>query len=195
MNSIKMGSFIRDLRKSKQLTQKQLADLIRVSDKTISKWETGAGSPDIAILAHLSEILEVDLSKLLMGELHENTPVMGHLQRGHFHVCSTCGNMTYSTGNAEIFCCGRKLSALAPKPTDVQHRLEITLSDEGTYITSQHPMLKSDYISFVAIVKPDRLQLIKLYPEWQLEIHLYEKIKAPLYFYSTTGGLYIQKEL
>lgn len=195
MNQIKIGTLIRNLRKGKKLTQKQLADLITVSDKTISKWETGAGLPDIAIIAPLSEILEVDLSKLLMGEISENIPVIGHLQRGHFHVCSTCGNMTYSTGNAEIFCCGRKLSALAPQPTDDQHRLEITISDEGTYITSPHPMLKSDYISFVAIVKPDQLHLIKLYPEWQLEVHLYEKIKAPIYFYSTTGGLYVQKEL
>ena len=195
MNPIKMGTLIRDLRKGKKLTQRQLADLIKVSDKTISKWETGAGSPDIAIITHLSEILEVDLSKLLLGEIQENLPVIGNLNRGHFHVCMTCSNMTYSTGHAEIFCCGRKLSALIPKPADEQHRLRISRSEEGTFITSDHPMLKHNYVSFVAIVKTDRLQIIKLYPEWQMEIHLFEKLKAPIYFYSTTGGLYIQKEL
>ena len=52
----------------KELTQKQLADLVGVSDKTISKWETGRGIPDTAIMYNLCEVLGISINELLSGE-------------------------------------------------------------------------------------------------------------------------------
>ena len=68
MNIEKTGQFIAELRREKQFTQVQLADTIRVSDKAISRWETGRGFPDIDNLEALSECLDVSIAELIKGE-------------------------------------------------------------------------------------------------------------------------------
>ena len=72
MEQQKIGKFIHDLRKEKELTQKQLADLVGVSDKTISKWETGRGIPDTAIMNELCKVLGISINELLSGERLSN---------------------------------------------------------------------------------------------------------------------------
>ncbi len=59
MDQIKTGKFILALRKEKNLTQLQLADILGISDKTISKWERGAGLPDVSLMVPLCEALEI----------------------------------------------------------------------------------------------------------------------------------------
>lgn len=68
MDQIKTGKFIADMRKAQGLTQKQLAERLSVTDKTISKWETGYRLPDASILLELSAVLKVDINELLAGE-------------------------------------------------------------------------------------------------------------------------------
>lgn len=68
MDNIKMGQFIADLRKSKHMTQKDLAGKLNISDKAVSKWERGLSCPDISLLSPLAEILGVSVSALLNGE-------------------------------------------------------------------------------------------------------------------------------
>lgn len=68
MNPEKTGTFIATLRKQKQMTQKDLANKIGVTDKAISRWETGKGYPDIEIIPSLAEALSVTLTELLNGE-------------------------------------------------------------------------------------------------------------------------------
>lgn len=68
MDQKKTGKFIQRLRKEKNLTQKELAEKLHVSDKTISKWETGNGMPDMSSLVVLGETLEVSINELLSGE-------------------------------------------------------------------------------------------------------------------------------
>ena len=75
MDSKKTGAFIAMLRKEKKLTQMELAQLLHVSDKTISKWETGRGMPDTALLKPLSEALGVSIGELLTGARMEETEV------------------------------------------------------------------------------------------------------------------------
>ena len=64
----KTGQFIADIRKEKGLTQKQLADEIGVSDKAISRWETGRGMPDTSIMADLCKVLDISINELLSGQ-------------------------------------------------------------------------------------------------------------------------------
>lgn len=66
------GAFIADLRKEKNLTQKQLAEIIMVSDKAISRWETGKGFPDVTSLLSLSNFFGVSVNELLAGKKAEN---------------------------------------------------------------------------------------------------------------------------
>lgn len=68
MDQKKIEKFIVDMRKTKGWSQNQLAELIGVTDKTISKWETGSRMPDASILLELCQILEIDVNELLLGE-------------------------------------------------------------------------------------------------------------------------------
>ncbi len=68
MNSKNCGIFISDLRKEKSLTQKELAKKINVSDKAVSRWETGKGFPDVNSLLALSEFFGVSVNELLAGK-------------------------------------------------------------------------------------------------------------------------------
>ena len=68
MDTLKIGKFIADLRKEKGLTQKDLAAQINVTDKAVSKWETGRGLPDPSIWLQLCDCLQVSVSELLVGE-------------------------------------------------------------------------------------------------------------------------------
>ena len=67
MDQIKTGNFIASLRKEKGLTQAMLADHLGISDKTVSKWERGAGLPDVSLMLPLCEVLEISVNKLLTG--------------------------------------------------------------------------------------------------------------------------------
>ena len=73
MEQIKIGKFISECRKKKGLTQKELAEKINVTDKAISKWETGRGIPDSSIMIDLCKELNITANELLSGEyLKEN---------------------------------------------------------------------------------------------------------------------------
>lgn len=67
MDQIKTGKFISSLRKEKGLTQMMLADCLGISDKTVSKWECGAGLPDVSLMLPLCEVLEISVNELLTG--------------------------------------------------------------------------------------------------------------------------------
>ncbi len=68
MTSKECGNFIAELRKEKKLTQKELAEKINVSDKAVSRWETGKGYPDVTSLVSLSEYFDVSVNELLSGK-------------------------------------------------------------------------------------------------------------------------------
>ena len=72
MNNTKTGKLIRQLRTEKKLTQKQLAELIGVSDKAVSKWETGKGYPDISLFSAIADVFGTDVRNLLMGNINKN---------------------------------------------------------------------------------------------------------------------------
>ena len=68
LDLIKTGSFISEMRKDKGLTQKELADQVGVSDKAVSRWETGKGLPDTSIMPELCKVLDINVNELLSGE-------------------------------------------------------------------------------------------------------------------------------
>ncbi|MBQ8371862.1 MAG: helix-turn-helix transcriptional regulator [Clostridia bacterium] len=68
MDQIKIGFFIKAERRRRGLTQRALADMLGVSDKAVSKWETGSGLPDVSLMMPLCEILEISVNELLSAE-------------------------------------------------------------------------------------------------------------------------------
>lgn len=107
MDCEKIGAMIYKLRKEKAMTQKQLADLMNISDKTISKWERGLGCPDISLLSELAKILDANIDELLTGNLTQNEMVGGNMKKLKFYVCPQCHNLITTTGDATISCCSK----------------------------------------------------------------------------------------
>ncbi len=68
MDQIKIGKFIAQMRKEQSLTQRRLADLLGISDKTVSKWECGNGLPEVSLMLPLCEVLHISVNELLSGQ-------------------------------------------------------------------------------------------------------------------------------
>ncbi|MBC3796914.1 helix-turn-helix domain-containing protein [Acetobacterium tundrae] len=199
MDCNKVGALLKALRKEKEMTQKQVADQMNISDKTISKWERGLGCPDVSLLGELSELFEVNIEKILLGDLKSNDMETGNLKRMKFYVCPNCGNVISNIGAADISCCGRKLAPLVAKPADKKHAAKVEDADGQYYITFDHEMSKTHFLSFVAYVTSDRSLFIKLYPEQTASVHLskivggnlMKKSSGKLYYYCSQHGLWV----
>jgi DNA-binding XRE family transcriptional regulator len=192
MDTQKIGELIYHLRKEKGLTQKQLADQMNISDRTISKWERGYGCPDISLLPHLSTLLGVNIEQILNGELSSNSFIGGNMKKSHYFVCPSCHNIVLATGNVSISCCGRKLEVLEAKKASDIEKLTINEVDNEWFISSEHPMTKEHYISFIAFATGESVQLIKQYPEWSLQTRIPKRKHGMLLWFDTQAGLYYQ---
>lgn len=190
MDCLKVGKLIHQLRKEKGMTQKQLADQMNISDKTISKWERGSGCPDVSLLGELSAILGVDIDKLLDGELNPNEQDRGNMKSIKFYSCHHCGNVMTSTGQGSLSCCGRVLEPLKAQSAAGEHEMKVERIDHEFYVTLKHEMSKQHYLSFAALVTYDRVHLIKLYPEQNAEFRLPLLNRGALYVYCTQHGLF-----
>ena len=193
MNTYVTGPAIREFREKKGLTQAELAEKIGVSSKTISKWETSKGLPDISLLQPLAQALGISVIELMNGEQIINQNVSGNMLRCKFYVCPICGNIIHSTGSAVVSCCGITLPALEAEEADEEHPLTIEKVEDEQFITVDHPMTKEHYISFLASVTSDRLQMVKLYPEGNAETRLQLRGRGFLYYYCNRHGLYRKK--
>lgn len=184
------GNVIRTLREKKGYTQKQLAERLAVSDKAISKWETGKGLPDSCMLEPLAVALQVSVAELLSGEYVMNRNRSGNMLRGHFYVCPVCGNILFSAGEGAFSCCGVTLPPLEAEMQDEVHGMYVERIESDLFLTLNHPMEKDHYISFLAYVTSDRVQILKLYPEQNPEGRLQSRGSGILYACCNRHGLY-----
>ena len=190
MNTYVTSATIKQLREQRNLTQSELADLIGVSSKTISKWETAKGLPDVSLLQPLAQALNISLIELMNGEHITNKNISANMLRCKFHVCPVCGNIIQSTGNSVISCCGITLPPLEAEEADLDHAVHIQQVEDEHFITIDHPMTKEHYISFVAFVTSDRVQFVKLYPEGNAQTRLQLRGFGMLYWYCNHHGLF-----
>lgn len=193
MDNYVTGATIRELRERKNMTQAQLADKIGVSPKTVSKWETAKGLPDISLLDGLAAALEVSVMELLSGNRVENRNVSGNLLRSRFYCCPVCGNILHAMGDAMISCCGVALPPLEAEEMDEAHKITLQPVEDERFVTVDHEMTKRHYLSFLAYVTTDRVQLVKLYPEGNAECRLNIRGRGVLYLYCNRHGLMKQK--
>lgn len=189
MNTGVTGKAIKDLRKEKGITQKQLAEKIGVSSKAISKWETEKGLPDISLIEPLAKALGVSVMELMSGEKVNNKNISCNILRSKIYVCPVCGNIIHSSGAAIISCCGLTLEGLEAKEADSEHEINIENIEDENFITVRHPMTKTHYISFIAYVTLDRFQLVKFYPEGNAETRFQLRGSGNIYIYCNKHGL------
>ena len=193
MNTYVTGATIKQLREKRRLTQTQLAERIGVSSKTISKWETAKGLPDISLLQPLAQALGISVIELMNGRQITNQNISANLLRCKFYVCPICGNILHSTGNAVVSCCGITLPALEAEDADNAHAITIEKVEDEQFISIPHPMSKQHFISFVAFVTSDRIQMVKFYPESDAETRLQLRGRGYLYYYCNRHGLFCRK--
>lgn len=184
---------IKELREKRHLTQAQLAAALDVSDKTISKWETGRGLPDITLLEPLAKTLGVSLAELLSGDVAVNRNIAGNMNHLCFYVCPVCGNIATSLGEVAISCHGIKLPPLEKETPDTAHSFVVEKNDEGYYAHASHPMTKTHHFSFIAFISTDALQMRKLYPEQIAEARFAITGSGTLYAFCNHHGLFAQK--
>ena len=197
MNTYVTGSTIRQLRESKNMTQSQLAHILSVSAKTISKWETAKGLPDISLLEPLAAALGVSVLELIQGEPVINRNRAANLLRSKLYVCPVCGNVLHATGQAVVSCCGVALPAqdiAEAENADEHHQLTVERVEDELFVTIHHPMTKEHSISFIAYLTGDKFQLVKLYPEGNASCRFPLRGKGVLYFYCNRHGLMKQSD-
>ena len=190
MDAYVTGTTVKALREGRGMTQAELAERIGVSSKTVSKWETGKGLPDISLLQPLAGALGISLIELMNGEHIINRNVSANMTRCKFYVCPVCGNVIHAMGSAVVSCCGIALPPLEAEEPEEDHAVTVEAVEDEYFITVHHPMTKAHFISFVAFVTCDRVQLVKLYPEGGAETRMQLRGMGQLYWYCNRHGLF-----
>ena len=190
MDTTKTGALIAALRKELNMTQKMLAAKLHVSEQAVSKWERGAGAPDISMINTLAKLLGVSPREILSGEMASNKEDSGNMKHIKFYVCPECGNTITSTGKLELTCCGKVLEELYINKEEAGHTLKLEEMDGGLYLSIAHEMKKEHYISFIAYTTSDKLVINKLYPEQDAGLQIYRMGHGLIYYYCTRHGLF-----
>ncbi len=190
MNQYVTGLSIKNLREKNRMTQRELAEKLGVSDKTVSKWETGKGYPDITLLEPIAEAFRISVTELISGNTIINANVSANMLRSKFYVCPICGNVIHSMGEAAIHCHGISLTPLEAEPTDERHMIFIERVEDEYYVRIDHSMTKEHYISFVAAASSDSIQMVKLYPEGNAEARFKISGVKRIFFCCNRDGLF-----
>ena len=190
MNSYITGAMIRRLREERRISQSRLAEAIGVSDKAVSKWETGRGYPDITLIEPLAAALGVSVIELFSGEGVVNTNRAAKMLRMKHYVCPVCGNIIQAAGAAVVSCCGITLPPLEAEPADDSHAVRIERVEDEYYLSVAHEMSKDHYISFITAVRDDGFETVKLYPEGNAEARFKIRGTRSFYWYCNRHGLF-----
>lgn len=192
MNQYVTGAVIKQLREKNKLTQLQFAEKLGVSDKTVSKWETGKGYPDITLLEPIAKAFSVSVTELISGNAVCNANVSANALKSKFYVCPICGNVICGMGEAVIHCHGVLLTAQEPEKADESHEISVEKAEDEYFVQIHHSMTKQHYISFLAAQSCDRIQMVKLYPEGNAEARFpIGGIKRILFYCNRDGLFYI----
>ena len=191
MNQYVTGTVIKQLREKNKMTQLQLAEKLGVSDKTVSKWETAKGYPDITLLEPIAEAFRISVTELISGNTIHNENISANMLRSKFYVCPVCGNVIHSMGEAAIHCHGIQLTPLEAEPADENHMAVIERIEDEYYVRIDHSMTKEHYISFVAAASSDDIQIVKLYPEGSAEARFKIRGVRRILFYCNRDGLFM----
>ena len=192
MNQYITGAVIKELRDKHHMTQVELADRLNVSDKTVSKWETGRGYPDISLLEPIAGVFGVSIPELMSGNAVCNVNVSANMIRSKFYICPVCGNIIHAMGEAVIHCHGVLLTPQQAELTDEEHMIFVERVEDDYYVRIEHDMTKQHYISFIAALSSDRIQMVKLYPESNAETRFPIRGVKKILFYCNKDGLFMQ---
>ena len=142
------------------------------------------------MLPALADALRVSVAELMTGSVVTNANTSGNMRKVSFYVCPVCGNVIQSVGQAVVSCCGIALPPMEAEEPDEAHRVRVSIIDADYYVQIDHEMSKSHYISFMAYVTSDTVELRKLYPEQEALCNFRRKGAGKLYYYCNRHGLF-----
>ena len=171
------------------MTQLQIAEKIGVTGKAVSKWETAKGLPDITLVEPLAKALGVSVMELMSGDTVINQNTSANILRSKFYACPVCGNIIRTIGDAVISCCGISLPLLEAEKIDEAHQITIEKVEDERFITINHEMTKTHFISFIAYLTTDRVHFVKFYPEGNAETRFQLRGRGYIYIYCNKHGL------
>ena len=193
MSTYLTADTIRTLREGRGLTQRALAEALGVTDKAVSKWETARGLPDVSLVDPLAQALGVSVAELLTGDVRTNANRAGNMLRSTFYVCPLCGNVVHALGEGSFTCCGSTLLPQEAEEPDETHAFAVERVENDWYLSLDHPMTKTHFISFMAYVTSDTVTVKKLYPEQNAEARFPLRGSGWLYLYCNQHGLFRQR--
>ena len=159
MNTYVTGLTIKNLREKKGLTQTELADILGVSSKAVSKWETAKGLPDISLIEPLANALSVSVMELMTGDTVINKNISSNILRSKFYVCPVCNNIIRTVflldGNANEILTEQKLhlSNTSLKCINASSTLSNN-SSTVNQVVSQYSPSQYLWVAFVFVVSP-----------------------------------------
>lgn len=122
-----------------------------------------------------------------------NQNISGNMTRSKFYVCPVCGNIIHTMGEAKMSCCGQMLVPLEAGKTDEAHEIHVEKVEDESFITIDHEMTKEHFISFVAYVTSNKIEMVKLYAEGNAETRFLIRGHGFLYIYCNQHGLMKQR--
>ena len=135
-------------------------------------------------------MFRVSVAELLSGKAVTNTNISANMRRSHFYVCPVCGNILHSMGQAAVSCHGIVLPPLEAEEPDAAHTMAVEAVEDEYFVSVRHEMSRTHYISFLAAVSDDRLQLIRLYPEGNAEARIQRRGVQTIYACCNRDGLF-----
>ena len=189
---MKNDNVILKLRKEKGITQEQLGDALGITAKAVSKWENGAGLPDIALVTALADYFGVDSRVILDGSIAENSPDIGNMKKTKIMICPLCGGISAASEGMTVTCCGRVLEPADPVKTseDDEHYIEVEIVEDEWLLTSNHEMTKEHHITFIAYLSGDRIEIVRQYPEWEMQTRIKKRGHGRLIYGCSRHGLF-----
>lgn len=190
MDKYVTGTMIKDLREKQNITQAELADVLCVSPKTVSKWETGRGYPDITLLEQLASALKVSVQELLSGQTISNKNTSSNVLRSKLYVCPICGNVIFAMGESAVCCHGITLPPLDAELPDDDHNIKTETIEDELFVTMNHPMTKEHHVSFLLAMTDCGIILQKLYPESDCAARFKKSRVKFIFAYCNKHGLF-----
>ena len=190
MNQYIEGEAIKMLREKNRMTQSELAEKIGVTDKAVSKWETGRGLPDITLVESIAGALGISVGELFAGEQIINRNKASNMRKTRLYVCPICGNIIQSTGDVALSCCGVSLPPLEAEKPDEDPQIKVEGIEGEYYVSMNHSMSKDHHISFFIYRTGDRIETVKLYPEGNAECRFFRRGRGEIFAYCNRHGLF-----
>ena len=123
----------------------------------------------------------------------ENKNISANILRSKFYICPVCNNVIRSVGDAVVSCHGITLPPLEAEDVAEDHAITVEKVEDEHFITVNHEMTKTHFISFIAFLTADRVQFVKLYPEGNPETRMQLRGRGYLYIYCNKPGLMKKK--